>query len=64
VAASHTQSARLASETPLQEKAWSSYLASEAEWPLWDACKLAPGYDGPSMQILIDQVSRCGPLFL
>lgn len=43
------------SETPLQEKAWSSFLATKEEWAQWDACKLAPTYDGPSMEILIDQ---------
>lgn len=40
-------------------KAFSGYLGSEEDgnWNEWDATKLVAKYDGPPLEILIDQVN-------
>lgn len=37
------------------KKAFTGFLASEAEWKQWDPTHLVTEYDGPQMEILIDQ---------
>lgn len=41
----------------MSQKALRGYLASEEEWANWDSTKLVATYNGPELEILIDQVS-------
>lgn len=42
---------------PWGEKAFTGYLGNDREsWKEWDATELAAKYNGPAMEVLIDQV--------
>lgn len=46
------------SRCPWGEKAFTGYLGSNKEtWNQYDSCFLAQNYNGPRLEILVDQVS-------